>query len=69
MQQEILRFADLAVYGIRTRQTLARRIAIAGFPRPFRLGARSRQIAWRRADVERWVEAQAVGASDNGDAR
>ncbi len=66
---DILRFPDLAAFGIRTRQTLARRIAEDGFPKPFKLGSSSHQIAWLREDIERWVEAQASAASGNGNGR
>ena len=41
-----------------SRTSLWRRVRAGDFPAPVRLGgARSRAVGWRRADVERWLEA------------
>ena len=49
--------AVLALIGL-SRTSLWRRVRAGDFPAPVRLGGReSRAVGWRRADVERWLEA------------
>ena len=41
-----------------SRTSLWRRVRAGDFPAPVRLGGQgSRAVGWRRADVERWLEA------------
>ena len=54
--QPLLRPQDvLKVLGI-SRTTLARWRAAGRFPKPIRLGERI--LAWRRVDVESWIDSQ-----------
>ena len=49
--------AVLALIGL-SRTSLWRRVSAGDFPAPVRLGGKgSRAVGWRRADVERWLEA------------
>ena len=49
--------AVLALIGL-SRTSLWRRVRAGDFPAPVRLGgAGARAVGWRRADVERWLEA------------
>ena len=49
--------AVLALIGL-SRTSLWRRIKAGDFPPPVLLGGRgSRAVGWRRADIERWLEA------------
>ena len=49
--------AVLALIGL-SRTSLWRRVRDGDFPAPIRLGGLgSRAVGWRRADVERWLEA------------
>ena len=49
--------AVLALIGL-SRTSLWRRVRDGDFPAPVRLGGEgSRAVGWRRADVERWLEA------------
>ena len=54
----ILRMPDvLELIGL-SRTSLWRRIRSGDFPAPVKLGGHgSRAVGWRRADVERWLEA------------
>ena len=54
-EPEVLLFVPLS------RSTLWRRVKDGEFPKPFRLGgSRSRAVAWRRADVEGWLDGLTV---------
>ena len=54
-EPEVLQLVPLS------RSTLWRRIKDGEFPKPFRLGgSRSRAVAWRRADVEGWLDGLTV---------
>jgi predicted DNA-binding transcriptional regulator AlpA len=64
---DLLTFDDLREYHIRSRQTLARRLSLDNFPKPFHLGS-SRRLYWLRVDIERWAREQAA-AQRYGDAR
>ena len=44
-----------------SRSTLWRRVKLGEFPKPLRLGgSRSRAVAWRRADVDEWLNGLTV---------
>lgn len=52
--------AVLAETGM-SRRTIERWVRDGRFPRPYKLGGST--LRWRRADVEWWIEAQAVDAA------
>jgi predicted DNA-binding transcriptional regulator AlpA len=53
----LFRFKDLVENGIvNNRVTLKRAIELHGFPKPIALGPNT--IAWRRSEVEEWIESR-----------
>jgi prophage regulatory protein len=53
--QSLLRMPNVIVMTGLGRSTIYRLMSEQRFPTPVRLGLRS--VAWRRSDVDRWIEA------------
>ena len=58
---KLLRYRDLVALGVVfNRTTLQRWLAWQLFPQPIRIGPNT--VAWREADVLRWLDERAAGS-------
>ena len=61
MSPKLLKRPEVERLVLLSRATLYRLMATGDFPRPVRLAQRS--VAWRRADVEEWIDSRPAAST------